>query len=420
LAPAFGCTRVDMAPALKTAGAATGRTGRRWSTGRVLVAVQIGLCVLLVSGAGLLARTLQNLETRGGGFDRTNVLLFSLDVRGTSVRGEQLPRLCDDLIARLTARGDVVSGSCSRNIPVSTRGNAMPLEVPGAPQHPVNARFVFTNMVSPEYFRTLGIRVVAGRVFDARDSATAAKVAVINRATARFFFGTEDPVGHRVHFFHEDNNPLTIVGVVEDTLQRSLRQEPPMTVYTPLGQLSEPESVLTVALRTRQDPLALAASVRPEVRALGTEVVVDYIRTMEQQIATALVRERLLALLSSAFGTLALVLSCVGLYGVVSYDVTRSIRDIGIRMALGAQRLDVLRHVLHRALSVSLIGIAAGLAAAFAATRVLSTLLFDITARDPLTLASAAALLLATTLVASAVPARRASRVDPVEVLRTE
>jgi predicted permease len=289
-----------------------------------------------------------------------------------------------------------------------------------APPQPLNSRFVFTNMVGHDYFRTLGIGVVAGRVFDVRDSAASAKVAVVNRALVRFFFGNDNPLGRSVHFFKDEANPVTIVGVVEDTLQRSLRQEPPMTLYTPLAQLREPESLLTAALRTRQEPLTLAASVRPEVRALSSGVVVDYIRTMEQQIGTTLVRERLLALLSTAFGALALVLSCVGLYGVVSYDVTRSVRDLGIRLALGAQRLDLLRHVVRGALSVSSIGILVGLLSALVATRLLSTLLFGVTARDPLTLALAAALLLVTTLVASYVPARRASRVDPVVVLRSE
>jgi predicted permease len=420
LAPAFGCTRVDMTPTLKAAGTDRRHAGRRWSARRVLVAVQIGLCVLLVSSAGLLARTLQNLVTRGGGFDRSNVLLFTLDVRGTPVRPEQLPQLCDELIARLISRADVLSGSCSRNIPINSRGNARPLEVPGAPPQPQNARLVFTNMVTPDYFRTLGIGVAAGRVFDSRDSATAEKVVVINRATARFFFGNESAIGRRVHYTEREDDPMTIVGIVEDTLQRSLRDEPWQIVYTPLAQLSDPESVVTVALRTRQDPRALATSVRPEVRAISSAVVVDYIRTMEQQIGATLVRERLLAMLSSAFGVLALALSCIGLYGVVSYDVARSVRDLGIRIALGAQRRDVLQQVVGNALSVSAIGVLAGIIAAAAATRLLSSLLFGITARDPLTLASAAGLLFATTLVASYVPALRASRVDPVVVLRTE
>jgi ABC-type antimicrobial peptide transport system permease subunit len=191
-------------------------------------------------------------------------------------------------------------------------------------------------------------------------------------------------------------------------------------VYTPLAQLLEPEGLVTMALRTHQDPLALAASIRGEVRAVNPSVVVDYIRSMDQQIGNVLVRERLVAMLSSAFGVLALVLSCIGLYGVVSYDVTRSVRDLGVRMALGAQRVDVIWHVLRSGLTVSSIGVVAGILAALAATRLLSTLLFGITSRDPLTLVSAAVLLILTTLAASFFPARRAARVDPVVVLRAE
>jgi predicted permease len=419
LAPALGATRVNLTPALK-AGAASPRAARgRWPARQLLVGVQIALCVLLVAGAGLLTRTLRNLETRDGGFDRGRVLLFSLDASGTAFKAEQLPPLCEALLERLTSRGDVLSGSCSRNIPVNSRGNARPLDVPGAPPQPQNARVVFTNMVTPGYFRTLGVSVLNGRVFDAHDSATSEKVTVINRSTARFFFGGENPIGRQVHFF-QDSNQMTVVGVVEDTVQRSLRDEPPMIVYTPLTQLIEPEPTLTVALRTRAEPMMLAAAVRPELRALNGAAVIDYIRTMDQQIGETLVRERLLAMLSSAFGILALVLSCVGLYGVVSYDVTRDIRDLGIRLALGAQRGDVLRHVVGKALSVSSLGVLAGIAAALGVTQLLASLLFGIAARDPLTLTAAAALLLLTTLAASYLPARRAARVDPVVVLRME
>ena len=193
-----------------------------------------------------------------------------------------------------------------------------------------------------------------------------------------------------------------------------------MTVYTPLAQLREPESLVTVALRTRQDPLALASSVRPEVRALSADLVVDYVRTIDQQIGATLVRERLLAMLSSAFGVLALLLSCIGLYGVVSYDVARRVRDLGIRLALGAPRRDVIRQVIAGALTVSSIGMLSGIVAALAATRLLSSLLFGITARDPLTISLAASLLMITTLLASYLPARRAASLDPVAVLRAE
>jgi ABC-type antimicrobial peptide transport system permease subunit len=225
-----------------------------------------------------------------------------------------------------------------------------------------------------------------------------------------------------VHYDEEDGKtvPMTIVGVVEDATQRSLREESPMTVYTPLSQLPAPEGLVTVALRTRQDPASIAAAVRPEVRAVSPHVVVDYLRTMEQQIGTMLVREQLLAMLSTAFSVLALLLSCIGLYGVVSYDVTRGLRDLGIRMALGAQRVDVLRQVVRGALSISTLGVAAGLLGALAGTEMLEALLFGIVARDPLTLAGTAILLIVTTVMASYFPARRASRVDPVVVLRTE
>ena len=421
LAPAVGTTRVDMSPALKSTGTTMIRhTPRRWSPKQVLVSVQIGLCVLLVSGAGLLGQTLRNLETRPTGIDRHNLLLFSLDAGRTPFPAERVPALCEDLIARTVSRSEVVSGSCSRNIPINSRGNATALEVPGAPPQPLNARMVFTNMVTSDYFRTFGIGVVAGRMFDTRDSANAQKVAVVNRALARFFFGNDDPVGRSVHFYKDDANPMVIVGIVEDATQRSLREEPPMTIYTPLTQLRQPEGLVTVALRTPDNPSSLAGSMRAEVRALAPDVVVDNFRTMEQQIGSELVRERLLAMLSTAFAGLAVVLSCVGLYGVVSYNVSRSLRDLGIRMALGAQRLDVLRQVIRGAFLISSIGIAVGLLAALVGTRVVASLLFGITARDPLTLAAAAALLMLTTVIASYIPARRASRIDPALVLRTE
>ena len=419
LAPALGTTRLDMNPVLKGSGAAAVRS-RRWSTRQVLVSVQIAMCVLLVSGAGLLGRTLRNLETRPTGIDRHNLLLFSLDARGTAFRAEGVPALCEDLIARSVARGAVVSGSCSRNIPINSRGNAAPLEVPGAPERPLRARTVFTNMVTADYFRTFGIAVMAGRVFNARDEANGPKVAIVNSALARFFFGEQDPIGRRVHFFRDEANPMTIVGIVDDATQRSLREEPPMTMYTALTQLRQPEGLVTVALRTPDKPSKVVESIRAELRGMSPDVVVDTVRTMEQQIGSELVRERLLAMLSTAFASLAVLLSCIGLYGVVSYDVTRSLRNLGIRMALGARRLDVLLDVIRTALLISSIGIAGGLVATLAGTRMVTNLLFGVTARDPLTLVAAAAVLMFTTVAASYVPARRASRVDPVLILRAE
>jgi predicted permease len=421
LVPAVGTTRVDVSAALKSTVASPIRLMRRWWSARqVLVVAQLGLCVLLVSGAGLLGQTMRNLETRTTGLDRHNLLLFSLDARKTPFPAERVPSLCEDLIGRVVGRAGVVSGSCSRNIPINSRGNAAPLEVPGAESRPLNARSVFTNMVTPDYFRTFGIGVVAGRMFDSRDSANAPRVAIVNRALVRFFFGDADPIGRSVHFYRDEATPLTIVGIVEDAIQRSLREEPPMAIYTPLTQLRQPEGLVTVAVRTTDSSSALVESMRADVRALAPDVVVDNVRTMEQQISTELVRERLLAMLSTAFATLAVVLSCIGLYGLVSYDVTRSLRNLGIRMALGAPRLDILLGVIRGALIVSSIGIVGGLLVTLAATRMARSLLFGVTAKDPWTLAAAAALLVATTALASYLPARRASLADPTLVLRAE
>jgi predicted permease len=275
-------------------------------------------------------------------------------------------------------------------------------------------------MVTGDYFRTFGIPIVDGRVFDSRDSAAAPKVAIVNRALARFFFGDDQPIGRRVQFYRDEANPLRIVGIVEDTTQRSLREEPPMAIYTPLTQLSRPETLVTLALRTPDSSAAAVESVRAEVAAMAPAVVIENVRTMEQQIGSELVRERLLAMLSTAFASLAVVLSCTGLYGVVSYDVTRHRRNLGIRMALGAQRLDILLNVIRTALVICSIGIAGGLVATLAGTRVVASLLFGVTARDPLTLVATAAVLMLTTMAASYVPARRASRVDPASVLRAE
>ena len=210
-----------------------------------------------------------------------------------------------------------------------------------------------------------------------------------------------------------------MIGVAEDTRQMNLREAPPRTVYTPLAQTEAPYWI-TFELRTAHDPLSLATAAQSAARSVSKDVLLRYVRTMDDQINASLVRERLLATLSAGFAVLALVLALVGLYGVMSYNVSRRTREIGIRVALGAHRRAVLSLVLRQTLAVALAGITLGVIAALAGTRVLSTLLFNMSERDPATLAGVALLLLTTTLAAGFLPARRAATLDPVRAIRTE
>jgi predicted permease len=420
LTPALSSTRVDLTPALKDVRSGSGpRSGQRGR--QALVVAQIALCMLLVAGAGLLVRTVQNLESRDLGFDRTNVLMASIDVEGTAVPAEDLPRFCDQLLERLRARPGARAASCSTSVPVRGSGSTRGLSIAGLPQT-AEGRDAFSTEVTPGFFQTFGLTLVRGRFLSDVDSATSEKVVVINQTLAREYFGETDALGRTIQFGISDpGEPMTIVGVVGDTLQfNSLREASPRALYTPLAQAYDMASSLTAAIRSTETIASLTAGVRTDAAAVNPGVVVDYVRTMEQQIDAMLVRERVLATLSSWFGLLAILLACIGLYGTMSYDVSRRRRDIGIRLALGATPAEALRLVLRQAALVAAAGIAIGLGAVFGATRFLSGLLFGLSERDPATLGAAAAVLAATALASGYLPARRAAHVDPAAALRAE
>jgi len=260
-----------------------------------------------------------------------------------------------------------------------------------------------------------------GRLFSGGDTASSTRVAVINESVANAFFGDSDPVGQRIGFGSrpDPSRTLTVVGVVRDA-RHSLRDAPPKMVYQPLDHSREPPEALTAAVRTTENPESLAPVVRQVVRTLSPDVAVMWVRTMRQQIAAATTSERLLAMLSSAFAVLALLLACIGVYGVISYDVAGHTREIGIRLALGAERSAVLVGVLRPTMTIVAIGLAVGLAGALVTSRLVEALLFGLTPRDPASLALTTVTLAAAALLAGYIPARRASRIDPTVALRAE
>ena len=417
--PALRATLVHLTPAFRQS--SVGATAARRSPGRkALVAVQIAISVVLVFGAALLVRTQRNLQNVDGGFETDNLLVFSLDARDTTFPFERMTALCTDTLVRLRRQMPAVAAACSTMSPVDTAIEGRVLGIPAPPPGP-GANRVFANTVTQEYFDTLGIGLVRGRLFTSQDTAASLRVAVINESLAKAFFGDSDPVGKQIGFGSQPDaaRTLTVVGVVRDARQ-ALRDTPPRMVYQPLDQSLDPPEALTAAVRTTGDPAALASLVRQEVRALSADVAVMWVRTMRQQIAAATTSERLLATLSTAFAMLALLLACIGLYGVISYDVASHTRDIGIRLALGAERFAVLAGVLLPTMAVIGVGLALGVVGALLTSSLVERLLFGLTSRDPLTLAATAAALGGAALLAGYLPARRASRIDPAVALRTE
>lgn len=415
LMPALAATRLDLVSALKDLPASTGARVGRWTVRRALVAGQVALCLLLVTGAGLLVRTLHNLQAPDGSFSGAGVTLFGIEARGADLPEDYWPRACAAVLDRLSQHRELGSSACATSTPLdlteSRRGAV-------AGTTPI-AGGVLANVVTPEFFRAFSIPLVRGRGFTSQDSPNAPLVGIINERLARMAFGDTDPLGRTFHFRAAPNQAITIVGVVRD-VRHNPREAASPTVYTVLGQVGEiDDDWITLAVRSSNDRRVVADTLRSVIAAVRSDLIVTRPRTFGEQMGGLLTRERVLALLSGWFGVLALVLACVGLYGVMSQDVTRRRQEIGIRLALGAEPSRVLGGVIREAALVGVVGILVGAAAAMATSKLISGLLFDVSARDPLTLAGAAAILAITTLLAGYLPARRAARVDPTMVLRS-
>ncbi|MGO9273741.1 MAG: ADOP family duplicated permease [Terriglobia bacterium] len=428
LAPAFRGTRLDLTPALKEragSGAMGAHPGARSALGKALVIAQVAISMSLLIGAGLFVRTLQNLENLNAGFNRYNILLFGIDPTQNGYKGERLASFYQELQQRLEALPGVRSASISRHTVigggVSIGGIFIPGITPKAGSSSGDTQnAVYFNDVGPRFFETIGIPLLLGRTIRREDTSTAPKVAVINQTLARIYFGSSNPIGRRFGGDAKSSEDIEIVGVVGDAKYADLRREVPPTVYVPYLQKPEQLGPMHFELRTVGNPMDMVASVRLGVQSLDKNLPLFELKTEVAQIDQTLFQERLFAKLSSFFGLLAMLLACVGLYGIMAYSVARKTNEIGIRMALGAERLDVLRMVMRDTLLMVFMGVAVGIPSALAVTRFVTSMLYGLTATDPLTITMSTVLMIIVAALAGYLPAGRAMRVDPMVALRYE
>jgi predicted permease len=421
LAPALQATRTEATPALK----ASGGTSTRSRFGKILVATQVALSLLLLVGAGLFLRTLHNLKNVDAGFRRDGVVTMRVNPPVTVNQQAKLVNLWGEILSRVQRLPGVRAASLSTLTPLDGNDRAVLVDVTGFTPRIEQDKEIRLNQISPGFFRTFGIDLLRGRAFADTDNETALKVAILNDTAARFYFGDGNPVGGLLSF---DQGPkpavqYQVIGVVRDSRYGSLRDPDTRLVYLPRLQALDQLGRLMLAVRGDERwgrSAGLVNDIRSELRAAGPDILVTNIVTLSEQIDQSLLQERLVATLSLFFGLVALVLAATGLYGVMAYNVARRRREIGIRMALGAQRGNVIGMVLKEVVLVVLVGVAIGSGAALATTRFISSLLFGLAPNDPATVIFAAIVLIGATALAGYLPARRASKIDPLEALRYE
>jgi putative ABC transport system permease protein len=425
LAPLFRGTVPTLAPALSGRSAIDGSGGRRVGLAQALVALQVAASLVMIVSAALLVRTLFTLRTQDLGFNRDRLLLVWTQPSSTGRRGPELAALWRDVQAGLAAVPGVESASGANSpilgglVPAPGR-LAVQMRVEGQQPRPTSAPGSRT-FVQPGFFRTLGVPMLIGREFTEADTTSTSRVVVIGEAMARFYFGRENPIGRHIGFISEPGTPLEIVGVVRDFERgtpRAAGREQMLTYFPYRADTAGPLVILCGVVRTHGDPLRLAAPIREALRAVDPSLAVLHIDTVDQQLDDVLARERLSAGTAAFFGGVAALLACLGLYGLVSHMTARRTTEIGVRIALGATSGRVLAMVLREGVYMVAAGLVIGVPATLAVTRILAPQLFQVSPRDPLTIGLASLVLVTIAVAAAALPARRASRVDPMVALR--
>ena len=417
VAPILSVVRADPHQAMSGGGRSTAPRGRL-QLGHLLVAFQVALSLILLVGAGLFLRTLSNLYRVDAGFQAGGVALLTVHLPDPTYRDPQARAiLWDRLLAEARGLPGVRSAGLSNTTPLDGRYFGAHLDAPGFQPQSDRDAAIGMDLVSEDYFATLGTRLLAGRDFSAADRGGAPAVALLNQSAARHFLAGRDPVGALVRL---NGSQCRIIGVAEDTKTADLRLAAGRIAYVPERQHPERAAWMMLSLRTSRPPETLIGAAQTRIRGIGPDVQIVRAGTLAGQVDDSLLEERVISALAAAFGALALLLSAVGLYGVLAYSVARRTAEIGIRMALGAPAAQVAWSTLRRMLWLVAIGLAAGTPASLALARLVKSLLYGVTPADAATLASAAALLVLVAIAAGYLPARRAARIDPLAALRHE
>ena len=418
LAPSWQAVGRNVLPELK--GDASSLTGFRLSGRKLLVSTQVSLSLTLLIGAGLFLRSLHNLRTMDTGFDREDVVQLTMDPTLVGYKAEQLNEFYREVAARVSALPGVRSASFANIGLLSGSIWGSGIKIEGHKSREGGDPGPDRNIVGPGYFATLRIPILLGRDFSAQDGKGTPNVAIVNEKFAKFYFGNRDPLGAHIGPEGDQGGEYTIIGVAKDARYAHLREETPRFWYIPYEQFPRQLTALSLYVRTVGDPEKMVAAIRQQIQAIDRAVPVFNIHTLNGQIDEDLTSDRFVAILSSFFSTLAAILAALGLYGVLAYWVAGRTREIGIRMAIGANRGNILWLVLREAILLVAVGVAVAIPAAFGLTRLIGSMLYGIRGVDRVALLGATLLMWGVALLAGYLPARRATKIDPMVALRYE
>ena len=419
LLPAIQASKPDPNGALKEGSRGLLGSGAAKRTRSALVTVEVALALVLLIGAGLMIKSFLRLQQMNLGFNPDHVLAVDLTLSENRYPdGPQQIAFFQRAVEGIQTLPGVQSAAATTGLPLTVSLNGSDFRIEGRPEPEAGQEMIInTRSVSPRYFQTLGIPVIKGREFSERDRADAPLSAIINNDLARLYFPNEDPLGKRITFT-DGESWMSIVGVVGDVKQLGLDSNAEPEVYFPHLQVPAPS--MSLIIRTASDPLSVAAAVKNQIQTIDKDLPIDDAKTMQQLLAESVSGRRFNMLLLTVFAMVSLLLAIVGIYGVMSYAVTQRTQEIGIRMALGAKAGDVLTMVVKNGMSLALIGVGIGLAGSFALTRLLSSLLFQVAPTDAVTFTVVSICLVVAALLACYIPARRATKVDPLVALRSE